>query len=619
MRHRHAVILALVLATGAAYARVAGHEFIEFDDDRYVFQNSIVLGGLSWEGVKWAFTTTQASNWHPITWLSHMLDAELYGAGPRGPHLTNRGIHIANAILLFLLLTRLTNALGRSAFVAALFALHPLHVESVAWVAERKDLLSTFFWWLTLWLYADYADAPRRSRYVLVTLCFALGAMAKSMLVTLPFTLLLLDYWPLQRLRPGNVWARVREKLPLLALTVVFSGVAVWTQHASRALMSTDTFSLGTRVANALNAYVAYPAKMFWPHPLAAYYPHPVQVEPWPALGAALLLVAVSIAVLRGARRYRWLAVGWCWYLGTLVPVIGLVQVGTQSMADRYSYVPLVGLFVIVAWGAPLLVRRPAWLLPGLAAATLVLLSLVTAAQTGRWSDTVTLFRHTVAVTGPNPMAWGILGTAHLRRGELEEARRDLDEALRLKADMPQTHNNLGNLLYREGDVDGAIAHYREAVRLAPEHHSAHNNLGSVLYTAGRLDEASAELEEALRLRATPEAHNNLATVLDALGRPEQAIRHYQEALRKRPGDAAAHNNLGGTLFELGRVGEAEAHFRTAIRLRPGFAKAHRNLGLALYRSGRRVEAIAEFEAALEVTPDDRELRALLAQARKDP
>jgi Flp pilus assembly protein TadD len=593
MRHARLVVLFLIIATGAVYWQVGGHAFIEFDDDRYVFENHRVQTGLTWEGVRWALTATDVSNWHPLTWVSHMLDGQLYGSSPRGHHLTNLAFHIANAILLFLLLNRMTRALWRSAFVAALFALHPLHVESVAWVSERKDVLSTLFWWLSLWLYVDYAESPRLWRYLLALLAFALGLMAKSMLVTLPFTLLLLDYWPLRRLEfePGSLWRRFREKIPFFILAAIASVVTVYAQRSGGALIAMDRFSLDVRVANALLAYATYIVKLIWPYPLAAYYPHPVAVPLWPALGAALLLLGLSAGVIRFARRHPYLLVGWCWYLGTLLPVIGLVQVGSQAMADRYTYVPLVGLFIMLAWGTPEFLaggRRQKLVIPALAVGALAALTLCTWLQAARWRDTVTLFRHTLEVTDRNSMAHGILGTALGRRGELDEAIVHYRAALRLKPDLAEAHNNLGIALHRKGQMDEAMTHYREALRLKPDHLAAHTNLGAALYTQGRLEEAIAHYREALRSQPrSAEVHNNLATALDAQGRVSEAIRHYEEALRIKPNDAKTHKNLGITLYQQQRFDEAIVHFAEALRINPDDASLRAVLRQATDRRDR--------------------------------
>ena len=619
MRRAHLALTLLLVLTAGIYWQVGEHAFIEFDDDRYVYQNPMVLEGLSVEGLGWAFTATKASNWQPVTWLSHMLDVQLFGPGPGAHHLSNLLLHLLNVLGLFLILDRMTHAHWRSAFVAALFAVHPLHVESVAWISERKDLLSTFFWWLSIWLYLDYVRLGRRSHFLGVILAFVLGLMAKSMLVTLPFTLLLLDYWPLGRLELSlaSLWKRTREKLPLFGLTLAFSVIAVLTQSSGQALMGTDRFSIGIRVANALNAYAGYVLKMIWPQPLAAYYPYPIEIELLPTLAAATFLVVLSVAAIRLARSHPYLLMGWCWYLGTLVPVIGIVQVGTQSMADRYSYVPLVGLFIAIAWVVPALLPGRERVLAVLAGAAVLGLAAVTFVEAARWRDTVTLFRHTLEVTTRNPMAHGILASALAGRGELDQATAHFRRALELKPDMPQAHTNLGNALFSRGEVDEAIQHYRAAVNAAPDHYSAHNNLGSVLYSQRRYDEAIYHLREALRIQpASAEAHNNLGNVLDAMGSPHEAIEHYRESLRLQPGNASAHYNLGETLLAQQALDPAIEQFRLATRLRRDYVRAHRGLAVALVRAGRASEAEVELETVLRLAPGDPKARSLLQQIR---
>ncbi len=433
-RHRLEVIVSVVLimATLAVYWQVQNHEFVNYDDDLYVTDNPHVKAGLTREGAIWAFVATHAGNWHPLTWLSHMLDCEVYGVNPWGHHLTNLLLHIGNTILLFLLFRHVTGAVWRSTLVAALFALHPLHVESVAWVSERKDVLSTLFWLSTMWTYLRHVESPGFRWYLLALLSFALGLMAKPMLVTLPFVLLLIDYWPLGRLQfgqsnrthesmtPGlqrsSVSSLIFEKVPFFAISAVSSTVTYIVQLSAGAMPSQDVLPLQVRTANALVSYISYIGKMIWPHHLAVSYPHPGSNLPlWQIAGASLLLVFISALVIRGAGRFPYLVVGWLWYLGTLVPVIGLVQVGSQAMADRYTYVPLIGLFVIIVWGAPNLVRRwrhGRFLLVSSSGVLLLTLMACTWLQTSYWKDSFTLFQRTLDVTADNWRAHNGLGLA---------------------------------------------------------------------------------------------------------------------------------------------------------------------------------------------------------------
>jgi tetratricopeptide (TPR) repeat protein len=569
------VCLALIAANLIVYASVRHHDFVNFDDDDYVTTNAVVLRGLTWHGVSWAFTTGYADNWHPLTWLSHMLDVQLYGLDPGAHHLTNLLFHIANTLLLFGLLHRMTVALGRSAFVAGLFAVHPLHVESVAWVAERKDVLSTLFWMLTLWAYVEYVKRPgprrsdlRRSAvlgYSAVLLFFALGLMAKPMLVTLPFVLLLLDFWPLGRVGASPSGATIGrllwEKLPLLALAALSSIVAFVVHRRGGAVISLGVTPLILRVENALISYVAYIGKMLWPARLAVLYPYAQSLPLWWVAGAFLGLMGVSVAVICAGPRRPYLLVGWFWYLGALVPVIGLIQVGDQAMADRYTYIPLIGLFIIVAWGVPeLLVRWPLRRIALRAAAALVILACAFAAsgQLQYWENSTTLWTHALAVTTGNNIA----------------------------------HNNLGVALAGQGKIDEAIVQYSEALRTKPNYANAHNNLGVALDDQGKIDEAIAQYIEALRIRPDyANAHINLGVALANQGKIDEAIAHFTEALRIEPDSAKAHNDLGIALASQGKIDDAIAQFTEALRIKPDYADAHNNLEVALVRRGKGTDS----------------------------
>jgi len=436
------IALVLAIATVAAYWQVHNFRFVNFDDAEYVVENPHVNTGLTWENVVWAFTKYHSCNWHPLTWISHMLDCQIFGMDARWHHCINLALHVGSTILLFLVLTQATGATWRSAFVAGAFALHPLHVESVAWISERKDVLSTLFWMLTMWAYLQYARKPSLRRYVVTVLVFALGLMSKPMLVTMPFVLLLMDYWPLQRLSfaqvtPGTTqppgrspWRRLHnpawltlEKVPLVILAGTSSVITLFVQSRTVAPLGAIAFHI--RVANACISYTKYIGKMFWPTRLAVLYPHPLdKIQIWPAVVAALLLVGITVLVFITSRRYRYLAVGWFWYLGTLVPVIGLVQVGAQSMADRYTYVPLIGLFIMIAWGLPDLLAK--WrcgrgVLTVASPAILLALGILTWFQNAHWRDSLALFAHASAATKDNYMIDNYLGSELRRRGRIEE------------------------------------------------------------------------------------------------------------------------------------------------------------------------------------------------------
>jgi tetratricopeptide (TPR) repeat protein len=602
---------ALVVATLLVYCPCFDHPFVNFDDVGYVAENWHVRDGLSAGGVDWAFTTFDKANWHPLTWLSLQLDSTLYG-GPKagGFHLTNVLLHAANVLLLFLVLGRMTGAVGRSAVVAGLFALHPLHVESVAWVAERKDVLSTLFWILTLAAYLHYVRRPGVLRYLLVVLAFALGLLAKPMLVTLPCVLLLLDWWPLGRLtgpvpaaqtagaspaaRPTTVRRLLLEKLPLFALALASCAVTLLAQSRGEAVKSFEAFPPGARAANALLAYVGYLGKTFWPARLAVFYPHPgASVSVAAALGAGVLLVIITALVLGPGRRRPYLAVGWLWYVGTLVPVIGLVQVGIQGMADRYTYVPLIGVFLMLTWGAADLAaacRLPRLALAGAAAVALSACAVLSWVQVGYWSSPQSLWEHALEVTEPNVVALSNLAECYRDQGRFEAARRAYERAVAVDPGQPHPHRYLGDALAKLGRWEEAADEYRTAVRLDPDLFVAHYNLGMVLAGLGQWEEAVREYREALRLGFVPAAQR-LHTYERLL-----ALRPRLPALadgRDRPADDAeglAFADLCAQPFEA-RYALAARLYADAFRARPALADdpeaAHRaDAALAAARAG---------------------------------
>jgi len=631
------VSLALIAGCVAVYGAVWHHDFVYYDDPKYVTENPIVSAGLTSRGVAWALTTGTDANWFPLTWLSHMLDVQLYGMNAGGHHLTNVLLHIVSTLLLFGVLLWMTGAPGRSAFVAALFAVHPLHVESVAWVAERKDVLSTLFWMLTLWAYVWYVRQPRLGRYLLLLLLFALGLMTKPMLVTLPFVLLLLDVWPLKRVamrragsdRSGFSASRdqrsltqlVTEKLPLFGLAVLSSIVTFVVQRRGGAVGGLDAYPLTLRVGNALVAYVTYIGKMLWPTRLAAFYPYPRSLSGALVVGAIAVLIGVSAVVIRAAPRYPYLLVGWLWYLGTLVPVIGLVQVGNQAMADRYTYVPLIGLFIITAWGIPDLLARWRYrriALPTAGALVIAACAVVARGQVQHWRSTTALWTHALGVTDENDVAHNNLGLALARQGKAADAISHYTEALRIRPTYATARTNLGAALASQGKLDEAIANYTEVLRYKPEFAEAHTDLGAALADKGRIEEAIAQYTEAVRLKPDfAEAHANLGVALAGQGKLDEAISEYTEALRLKPSFADVHNNLGFALASLGKVEEAIAHYTEAVRLRPDFALAHMNLALTLANQNRVDEAIREFREVLRITPGNEMARRALDQLTK--
>ena len=562
------VCLVLAVVTLAVHWQLTNHEFVVLDDNAYVGLNSHVQTGLTGEGIKWAFTTFEANFWHPLTWLSHMLDCQLFGLKAGMHHLTSLLFHVVNTVLLFLILRRMSGALWRSAFVAALFALHPLHVESVAWISERKDVISTFFWMLTIWAYARYTERPGVNRYLLVLLFFTLGLLAKPMLVTLPFVLLMMDYWPLGRWQIGltgketrsmpresSLFRLIYEKIPLLGVMAIFIVVAFLAQ--GDAIQPLDEFPLKARIANALVSYVTYIRKMFWPNELAVFYPYPQTLPLWQVAGSGILLVLLSIVSIRMVRRRPYLTVGWFWYLGTLMPVIGLVQVGTHAMADRYTYIPLIGLFLIIAWGIPDLLRKWPHRKIGFAILAGLLLSVFAICawfQARHWKDSVSLFTHAVDVTTDNWLARNNLGFSLVQQGRNNEAITHFSEALRIKPNYWEGHVNLGNTLALAGKFEEAIDHFYDALDLKPDDPEAHKNLGIVLAIKGHLDEAVIHLNEALRLTPEdPEVHFNLGVARYRQGEFITAIKHFREVLRMRPGDAQAQKNLESAMARIKR------------------------------------------------------------------
>jgi tetratricopeptide (TPR) repeat protein len=563
-----------------------------------------------------------------------MFDCQFYDVKPGGHHLTNVLLHAAEAVVLFLALRRMTRATWPSAWVAAVFAIHPLRVESVAWVAERKDVLSGLFFMSTLWFYARYAERPASwGRYVLVVASFALGLMAKPMLVTLPFVLLLLDYWPLGRVggergagsgergagsgdssrnaaegvayrgRRGDSLVRlVVEKIPLFVLAAASCAVTLVAQRGAM----TERVDFSGRVANAATAYVAYLGKMVYPAALAVFYPFPMGPRPaWEAVAAIALLLAISTAVFVARRKCPYLLFGWLWYLGTLVPVIGLVQVGAQSMADRYTYLTQIGLYMALAWGAAEVAAAwPHRRWPLAAASAPVLAALIVCAwqQTQLWSDSASLWEHTVSCTSPNPSALSGLGNALAAHGRDAEAIAQYTKALDITLDYAEPHYNLATVLARSGQPKEAIAHFLKALEIKPNYAAAHYNLGVVLANSGRPDEAIAHYRSALAIKPDHvETHYNLGVILAGRGELDEAISHYRMALEVDPDHAAAHHNLAEALVRRGKVDEAIVHYRKALEINPDLLEAHYNLGVVLAGLGKADEAMAHFQKALDL------------------
>ncbi len=614
--------LLLIIATLIAYWHIGKFDFIGVDDELYVTKNHHVQNGLTFEGIRWAFTTFYAANWHPVTWLSHMLDFSLYGLNPMGHHWTNLQFHMANSLLLLFILFKMTGALWRSAFVAALFALHPLHVESVAWVAERKDVLSTFFGFLTIGAYYHYVQRPQILKYLLIILLFSLGLMAKPMLVTLPFILLLLDFWPLeqfslQRSQPHKatlqrVLQLVREKIPLFIAVVISSVLTFLAQQSQGAVGSLAYFSIRARISNALVSYVRYIGKTIWPQKLSIFYPYPDFIPIWQAMGAAMLIAGASCLAVRYSKRYPYIAVGLFWYLGTLVPVIGLVQVGPQSMADRYTYIPLIGIFIIVAWGAWDLLEKQRRRKEILAVSATLILSILTVRtyfQVSHWENGITVFENAVRVTENNYWAYNNLGTAYGKKN-YDKAISSYNKALNIKPDYTAALFNLGTSFMEKGSFDKAVPYFNKALKIDPKDVDVHNNLGSIFFIRGKLDKASLHFNEILKIDPeNADAHSNLANVLSAQGKPDEAALNYEQAIKINPDHKDAYYNFGELLLKQGKINEAVAHFAEAIKIDPNYWKAYNYIGVILAQQGKIKKADMFFSKAIQIRPDYAEAR----------
>lgn len=610
------IILLLVASTLVVYQPIKDNDFINFDDDMYVTDNSQVQNGLSWHNVIWAFKSFEASNYHPVTWLSHMLDCQLYGLNSTGHHFMSLSFHLINVALLFLVLQSMTGAVWRSAFVASLFALHPINVESVAWIAERKNVLSTMFWLLTMWSYVYFARRRSLTRYFLVITCFLLGILAKPMLVTLPFVLLLLDYWPLNRFhqttyplsvdtgtdsfeekKPNKSFTNtllplVVEKIPLFIISIGISILTVVAQRDSGAIKSTAQVDVKGRILNTAVSYIDYIYLMFWPKELSIFYPHPGSDIPYKKIILAfVLLMGISLIAIIFAKNHRYILVGWLWFVGTLVPVIGLVQVGGQAMADRYAYIPLVGLFIIIAWGAYDLFHQRNFARLGFPIAgfcVLATLSFFAHRQVGYWVTSLSLFEHAIRVNPNNYVAYNNTGVAYSGVGLIDkafenyqmaakikptftEARFNLGLAYAIKGEereaiehfctvlnysnsrkiLAKTHNNVGAIMFKQNNYEEAQLHFVEAIRLQPDFIDPYNNLGVLLYTQGKHDEAAIQFSNVLKIGPNPLANYRLGKIQQDQGNYLEATRYYQEALKIAPDFKLVQEELDVTLAKI--------------------------------------------------------------------
>ena len=618
------ISLCLITAITVSYIQVIHFDFVGYDDELYVTENPHVQKEISLEGIEWAFTTFHSANWHPLTWLSHMLDCELFGLNPSGHHWTNVEFHIANTLLLFIILFKMTGAPFKSAFVAALFALHPLHVESVGWISERKDVLSTFFGLLCIAAYSRYVNQSSAKYYIMIITCFGLSLMAKPMLVTLPFVLFLLDFWPLKRFQYQHDFyfesekaygegirknrRIILEKIPLFILVGISCTLTFFAQKNGNAITPLETLSFKSRMANAVVSYATYVFKGIWPHKLAVFYPHPGNtLAAWQIFGAALLIVTGCFFALRLSRRYPYIVVGLFWYLGTLVPVIGLIQMGEQAMADRYTYIPLIGLFIVVAWGGPDLVEKWPYrkrFLGTCAAIIVIAMTMATFFQLRYWKNAISLFEHAIKVTKDNYKSQTNLGTA-IASVDLDKAISHYKEALRIKPKYTAALYNLGNVLVEKGQIDEAVNFYLKALQIKPDYIDAINNLGIAFLNKGDYNQAVLYFKRALKIDPQKlNARINLANVLFLKSKPDEAISQYRKILEIDNDNADAHYNLAYVLSTQRKLDEAVLLYKETLRIDPEYSKAHYNLGNIYLNQGKTTEAFRHYTEVIKIKPD---------------
>jgi len=607
IRHHLLICFFLVVATATVYYQVKDHEFINLDDELYV-ENHYVKRGLSLD-------------WHPLTWLSLMLDYQLYGPNPGMHHSISLIIHILNSLLLFIVLRRMTGTLWRSAFVAVLFALHPINVESVAWVTQRPNILSTSFWMLTMLAYSYYTHKPGLFRYCLVLIIFILGLMAKPMLITLPFVLLLLDYWPLKRisfpLSRKVLKSLILEKIPLLAVSAVSVFITI---KSIGAVVSTEIVPVKLRISNALVSYVGYIWKMIWPHNLSVYYPYPFAIPAWKVAGAIFILLCLSILTIWVIKTKPYLLVGWLWFIGTIVPVIGLVQTGLQpALADRYAYISFIGLFIMIAWGIPEFLQGRYNRKMGLTVfSVVVLLSLMMATwlQLGYWKNNLTLYNHALKVTSNNAIAHNNLGTALTESNKTDEAIGHFSAALKILPGYENACYNLGLALLESGIYDEAIYYFYRYLNLSPDDPKGYYNIGLSYSYQGKIADSKKYFFKALDVDDTfEEAHFNLGVIFSSKGDYENAIKHYSEALRIKPDYNDAHINLGNIYFNHGQLDMAVGHYTAVLKNKPNHMTAYLNLGATMLRKGNIQEAVLIFQKANKIEPDDIIIQGALKKA----
>jgi tetratricopeptide (TPR) repeat protein len=605
------IYFALILSTLLVFWQVRNFDFVNYDDKVYVSENSHVLNGLTGSGVVWAFTSCYLGYWQPLTWLSLMVNSQLFGPGPVGFHLVNVFLHLANTLLLFAVLRKMTAAIWPSAFVAALFAIHPMHVESVAWISERKDVLSTLFWFLTMFAYVRYVEKPSIGRYIIAIIFFALGLMSKPMLVTLPFVLLLLDYWPLSRFLNSkfSILNLLCEKIPFFILAAVSGVVTFLTQKAGSVIFDTKTVPLADRVGNAFLSYARYIGKFFWPQNLAVFYPFDVGslVVRQMAMSIVLLIV-ISVLVIYFGQNRRYLPVGWFWFIGTLVPVIGLVTFTGSAYADRFTYIPYIGLFIMLAWGLPELLSG--WpnrkIVLGVAASmTLTALGIFAYWQVSVWNNSITLFSHALEVTQSNAVVHNYLGNSYFDLKRYQDAMESCKQAVNLMPDYAEANYNLGNAYSKLGRYQDAAQAYKQAVKIKPDYAEAYNNLAVAYVNIGSFQDALESCRQAVTIKPDyAEAYNNLGNACLSLGRWQDAIENYKQAIRIKPNWAVAYCNLGAAYGKIGSFQDAIEMYKQAVRIDPALAEAHNGLGAAYIDLGRYQDAIEPLKQVIRIEPD---------------
>lgn len=606
-KYKYLIIIFLIIASTVAFAQIGNNDFINIDDQGYITNNKHIQSGMTAENIKWAFIAIVVNNWHPLTMISHMIDWSLFGANPSGHHLVSLLLHIGAVVLLFLFLNKTTNHIWTSAFAAAFFALHPLRVESVAWAAERKDVLSMFFGMASLYVYAFYAKSSQKSQYYLCLTLFALSLLSKPMLVTLPFVFLLMDYWPLERWQITQLKNNIKgikklvaEKIPFFILALLMSTITLWVQDRTDSIKA----SLSSRIFNAINSYICYLRKTFWPMDLAVFYPFEHTIFSWHILIAACILISITLMIVYASKKLPFLLVGWFWYLGTFIPVIGLVQVGMQSMADRYTYLPSIGLAMMLSWGVLAIYKRKDMrksILFSAAMIIIVVLMIFTRQQSAYWKNSVTLLNHTVKVTKNNYLSYSIRGCAHAESFHYQLAIQDFNKAILLKPDFANAHYDRGTVYYGLGMYHHAMQDYNEAIILKPDYTDAYNNRANIYGQQGQYQRAIQDFNKVIDLDSGYlKAYNNRGLAYRALGDYKSALEDFNKAIRLDKDYAEAYYNRGVVYSKIGQHQRAFDDFNKSIFLRPNYAKAYDNRGAMYFNRGEKIRGCYDAQKSCE-------------------